>query len=37
MLPTVVTGTAAQVEPTAAAKLGIVVLPLKVYVNNKEF
>ena len=34
---TVVTGSAAQVPPDLAKQLGIEILPLKIYVNGKEY
>jgi len=34
---TVVTGSAAQVPPDIAEQLGIEILPLKIYVNGKEY
>jgi len=34
---TVVTGSASQVPPDIAEQLGIEILPLKIYVNGKEY
>jgi len=36
-LPTVVTGSAAQVPKEIASELGIEILPLRIYVNGKEY